>query len=63
MHFDSISPKFVSNGPIDETSASVEVKASCRLGDKPLPEPMMTLSIDIKFVFSFAQFTDFDVML
>ena len=41
-----ISLKFVPNGPIDNTSASVQVVAWRRAGDKPLPEAMMTQFTD-----------------
>ena len=37
-----ISLKFVPKGPIDNTTALVQVMAWRRTGDKPLPEPMMT---------------------
>ena len=38
-----ISLKFIPKGPTDNISALVQVMAWCRAGDKPLPEPMMTL--------------------
>ena len=41
-----ISLKFVPNGPIDNKSALVQVMAWCRTGNKPLPEPKLTLFID-----------------
>ena len=41
-----ISLKFVPRSPIDNKPTLVQVMACCRIGDKPLPEPMM------------AQFTD-----
>ena len=41
-----ISLKFVASSPIDNKPALVQVMAWRRIGDKPLPEPMM------------AQFTD-----
>ena len=41
-----ISLKFVPNGSIDNTSASVQVVAWRRSGDKPLPEAMMTQFTD-----------------
>ena len=41
-----ISPKFVPKGPIDNKSASVQVMAWCRTGEKPLPEPMLTQFTD-----------------
>ena len=37
-----ISPEFVPKGPIDYKSALVRVMAWRRIGDKPLPEPMLT---------------------
>ena len=37
-----ISLKFVPEGRIENKSASVEVMAWCRKGDKPLPKPMVT---------------------
>ena len=36
-----ISLNFVPNGPINNISASVQIMAWCRPGDKPLSEPMM----------------------
>ena len=33
---------FVPKGPIDNKSALVQVMACHRIGDKPLPEPMLT---------------------
>ena len=41
-----ISPKFVPKGPVDITSALVQVRAWRRTGDKPLPEPMLDEFID-----------------
>ena len=41
-----ISPKFVRKGPIDNKSALVQVMTSCRTGNKPLPEPMLTQFTD-----------------
>ena len=41
-----ISLKFVPKGPIGNKSALVQVRAWHRTGDKPLPEPMLTQSID-----------------
>ena len=35
-----ISLKFVSQGPINNIPALVEIMAWCQTGDKPLPEPM-----------------------
>ena len=40
-----ISLKFIPKGPIDNTSALVQVKAWHRTGDKPLPEPMLPSSL------------------
>ena len=40
------SPKFVPEGPVDNTSASVHVMAWRRTGDKPLHEPMLTQFTD-----------------
>ena len=37
-----ISLKFVSKIPIDNKAALVQVMARCWIGDKPLPEPMLT---------------------
>ena len=37
-----ISLNFLSWSPIDNKPALVQVKAWCRIGDKPLPEPMLT---------------------
>ena len=37
-----ISMKFVPNGPIDDMGALVQVMAWHRIGDNPLPEPMLT---------------------
>ena len=37
-----ISLKFVPKGPIDNKSALVQVMAWRRIGDQPLPEPMLT---------------------
>ena len=36
-----ISMKFVPTGPIDNKEAVVKVMAWCRIGNKPLPEPML----------------------
>ena len=36
-----ISLKFALKGPMNNTSALVQIMAWCRPGDKPLPEPMM----------------------
>ena len=41
-----ISLKFVPKGPIDNKCAFVQVMAWRRIGDKPLPEPMLNQSID-----------------
>ena len=38
-----ISPKFIPRSPIDNKPPLVQVMAWRRIGDKPLPEPMMTL--------------------
>ena len=37
-----ISLKFGPKGPIDNKSALVKIKVWCRLGDKPLPESMLS---------------------
>ena len=44
--FIQISLKFVTEGLIDKKLALVQVVAWCRTGDKPLPEPMVTISTD-----------------
>ena len=41
-----ISLKFVPKSPMNHKSALVQVKAWCRTGDKPLPEPMLTQLAD-----------------
>ena len=41
-----ISLKFEPKDPIDNKSALVQVMAWCRIGDKPLPEAMMTQFTD-----------------
>ena len=41
-----ISPKFVPRSPIDNKPALVQVMAWRRIGDKPLPELMMTQFTD-----------------
>ena len=41
-----ISLKFVPRSPIDNKPALVQVMVWCRIGDKPLPEPMMAQFID-----------------
>ena len=41
-----ISLKLVPRSPIDNKPVLVQVMAWRRTGDKPLPEPMMTQSID-----------------
>ena len=41
-----ISLKFVPNGPFDNKSALLQVMTSRRIGDKSLPEPMLTQFID-----------------
>ena len=41
-----ISLKFVPRSPIDNKPSMVEVMAWRRMGDKPLPEPMMAQLID-----------------
>ena len=41
-----ISLKFVSKGPIDNKTALVQVMAWRRIGDKSLPEPMLTQFTD-----------------
>ena len=42
----NISLEFAPKGPIDNKSALVQVMAWCRIGDKPLSEPMLTLFTD-----------------
>ena len=39
-----ISLKFITKGVIKKKTSLAEVMAWCRTGDKPLPEPMMTMS-------------------
>ena len=41
-----ISLKFVSKSPIDNKPALIQVMAWCQIGDKPLPEPMLTQFTD-----------------
>ena len=41
-----ISLNFVPKGPIDNNQASVYIMAWCRIGDKPLSEPMLTQFTD-----------------
>ena len=41
-----ISLKFVPKSPIDNMAAMVQVMAWCRIGNKPLPEPMLTQFTD-----------------
>ena len=41
-----ISLKFVPRNPIDNKSVLVQIMAWRRIGDKPLPEPMMAQFID-----------------
>ena len=41
-----ISLEFVLRGPIDKKPALVQVMAWHRIGDEPLPEPMMALFSD-----------------
>ena len=41
-----ISPTFVPKGPIDNNLALVQIMAWCRIGDKPLSEPMQTWFTD-----------------
>ena len=41
-----ISLKYVPKGPIDNNPASVKIMAWCRIGGKPLSEPMLTWFID-----------------
>ena len=41
-----ISLKFVPKGPIDNNPAQVQIMVWCRLGDKPLSEPMLTWFTD-----------------
>ena len=41
-----ISSNFVPKGPIDNTPALVQVMAWHRIGNKPLPEPILTQFID-----------------
>ena len=40
-----ISLKFVLRSPIDNKPALIRVMVWCRIGRKPLPEPMMTRSL------------------
>ena len=40
-----ISLKFTPKGPINNIPALVQIMAWCRPGDKPLSEPMMTISL------------------
>ena len=40
-NFVQISLKRLSYGPINNTSSLVQVMAWCRIGDKPLPKPLM----------------------
>ena len=42
-----ISLKFVPKGPVDNVAALVQTMAWCRIGDKPLFEPMMALFTDL----------------
>ena len=42
-----ISLKFVPRSPIDNKPALVQVMAWRRIGDKPLPEPMLTQFTDV----------------
>ena len=44
--FTWISLKFVAKGPIGNKPALVQVMAWRRQGDKPMPEPMLTLFTD-----------------
>ena len=44
--FIKISLKFAPNGPIDNNPALVQIVAWCRIGDKPLSEPMLTQFTD-----------------
>ena len=37
---------FVSEGPLDKKWALVRVMARCRIGGKPLPEPILTRVTD-----------------
>ena len=49
MHFCiliEISLKFVPKGPIDNNPALVQIMAWCRIGDKPLSQPMMNRFTD-----------------
>ena len=41
-----ISLKFIAKGPIKYIPALVQIKAWCRTGDKPLPEPIMAYVAD-----------------
>ena len=41
-----ISPKFVPRSPIDNNLALIQVMAWHQIGDKPLPEPMMSQFTD-----------------
>ena len=42
-----VSLKLVFKSPIDSMLASVQVMTRCQIGDKPLPEPMLTQFTDI----------------
>ena len=43
-------PKFISKVSMDNWSALVQAMACHRAGDKPLPEPMMTLFTDAQML-------------
>ena len=43
-----ISLKFVPEGSINNIPAPIQIMAWCRLGDKPLSEPMMALPTELK---------------
>ena len=46
LYFDWISLTFIARVPIDNTPALVSIMACCRVGDKPLSEPMRTWFTD-----------------
>ena len=46
LYFIKISLKFVPKGPIDNNPAMVQIMAWCRIGNKPLSEPMLTQFTD-----------------
>ena len=46
LYFDSDFTEFVPKGPIDNNPVLAQVMAWRRIGDKPLPEPMLTQFTD-----------------